>query len=68
MYIKQAQQEALRLRAALRAYELRYPHAFVEPGSAAEGLPDTPFTLDREDFESSAEIVMRARLRPGRRL
>ncbi len=27
---RQAQQEALRLRAALRSYELRYPRAFHE--------------------------------------
>ena len=34
-----AQQECLRLRAALRSFELRYPRAFVEPGEAAE-VPD----------------------------
>ena len=30
------EQECLRLRAALRSFELRYPRAFVEPGESAE--------------------------------
>lgn len=45
-----AQQECLRLRAALRSFELRYPRAFVEPGEAAEGLPETPYTVSKEEL------------------
>ena len=47
-----AQHECLRLRAALRAYELRYPRAFLAPGESADGLPETPLVATRNELDA----------------
>ena len=47
-----AQHECLRLRAALRSYELRYPRAFVAPGESADGLPETPLVVTRNELDA----------------